>query len=93
MRPFLTISFVLSLLLIISCNSGKTPKLSKIYNKNFISRSRIMLQDGTLLADSAQKLISFVQQLCRKISGRQFVHRIPFNAIDISLNMPQPQKS
>lgn len=94
MRPFLTFSFVLSLLLVISCNSGKNPKTQQnLQQKISSAESRIMLQDGTLLADSAQKLISLYSNYAEKFPEDSLSIEYLFNAIDISLNMAQPQKS
>lgn len=94
MRPFLTISFVMSLLLITSCNSGKNPaNQQNLQQKISSAESRVLLQDGTLLADSAQKLISLYNNYSEKFPKDSMASEYLFNAIDISLNLPQPSKT
>ena len=77
-----------------SCNSGKQPDSKESFQQKISSaESRVLLQDGTLLADSAQKLISLYSNYSDNYPQDSIATEYLFNAIDISLNLPQPQKT
>ncbi|MDY0077042.1 MAG: hypothetical protein RBR87_07165, partial [Bacteroidales bacterium] len=94
MRYLLSISVVFSLLFVISCTSEQKPENRQhLQQKISSTENGIMLQDGTLLADSAKKLISLYSNYSVKYPEDSIAAEYLFNAIDISLNLPQPYKT
>jgi len=94
MRYLLSISVVFSLLFVMSCTSEKqTENRRNLQQKISSTEDGIMLQDGTLLADSAKKLISLYSNYSVKYPEDSIAAEYLFKAIDISLNLPQPQKT
>ena len=94
MKYFLSLSAIFSLLFLMSCNPGTQPETQQSLQQKISSaESRVLLQDGTLLADSAQKLISLYSNYADKFPQDSVAVEYLFNAIDISLNLPQPQKT
>ncbi|MBZ0242640.1 MAG: hypothetical protein K8F24_05450, partial [Bacteroidales bacterium] len=94
MRHLLTISMIFGLLFAMSCTSEKQTENRQILQQKISSaESRVLLQDGTLLADSAQKLISLYSNYSVKFPEDSIAAEYLFKAIDISLNLPQPRKT
>jgi len=94
MRYLSTISVIIGLLFVMSCTSEKQPENRQNLQQKISSlENGLILQDGTLLADSAKKLISLYNNYSVKYPEDSIAAEYLFNAIDISLNLPQPYKT
>lgn len=93
-KYLLILSLIVSSLFLTSCNSAKKNESSNVLQQKIrITEGHVLLQDGTLLPDSAHKLIKLYGTYANSYPDDSLAPDYLFKAIDISINLPQPQKS
>lgn len=94
MRNFLAFSVLVGTLFLTSCGSEDQPiNRQGLQQKISATENHLLLQDGTLISDSAQKLIDLYSSYSDNFPVDSNADKYLFKAIDISLKLSQTQKA